>query len=102
MNKGTTSIRYQGNTFEVGVQGKEGPFRSDSEIEVQVSCTGLLSGVWTRLYGYVKSSGEVHFDLDTVSFFTKTLALSCQKDRKNKYKYACGLMTKKTHTHPRK
>ena len=31
--------------------------------------------------------------------FTKTLALSCQKDRKNKYKYACGLMTKQTHTH---
>ena len=26
--------------------------------------------------------------------------LSCQKDRKNKYKYACGLMTKTdTHTH---
>ena len=35
-------------------------------------------------------------------FFTKTLALSCQKDRKNKYKYACGLMTKQTLTHPRK
>ena len=34
--------------------------------------------------------------------FTKTLALSCQKDRKNKYKYACGLMTKQTLTHPRK
>ena len=33
--------------------------------------------------------------------FTKTLALSCQKDRKNKYKYACGLMTKQTLTHPR-
>ena len=30
---------------------------------------------------------------------TKTLALSCQKDRKNKYKYACGLMTKQTLTH---
>ena len=43
----TTSIRYQGNTFEVGVQGKEGPSRSDSEIQVQVSCTGRLSGVWT-------------------------------------------------------
>ena len=28
-----------------------------------------------------------------MTVFTKTLALSCQKDRKNKYKYACGLMT---------
>ena len=31
-------------------------------------------------------------------FFTKTQALSCQKSRKNKYKYACGLMTEQTHT----
>ena len=35
-----------------------------------------------------------------LNFFTKTLALSCQKDRKDKYKYACGLMTKQTLTHP--
>ena len=33
-------------------------------------------------------------------FFIKTQALSCQKSRKNKYKYACGLMTESdTHTH---
>ena len=31
-----------------------------------------------------------------VILFTKTQALSCQKDRKNKYKYACGLITKQT------
>ena len=33
-------------------------------------------------------------------FFTKTQALSYQKYRKNKCKYACGLMTETdTHTH---
>ena len=33
-------------------------------------------------------------------FFAKNQALSCQKSRKNKYKYACGLMTETdTHTH---
>ena len=41
-------------------------------------------------------------ELEALKYFTKTLALSCQKDRKNKYKYACGLMTKQTLTHPRK
>ena len=35
------------------IQGKEGPFRSYSEIQVQVSCTRVLSGVWTRLHRYV-------------------------------------------------
>ena len=38
---------------------------------------------------------------DTANYyFTKTQALSYQKDRKNKCKYACGLMTETdTHTH---
>ena len=38
-------------------------------------------------------------DLLISGFFTKTQALSYQKDRKNKCKYACGLMTKQIHTH---
>ena len=44
MDKGTTSVRYQGKTFEVGLQGKEEPSRSYSEIQVQVSCTKVVFG----------------------------------------------------------
>ena len=32
VDKGTIFIRYQSNTFEVGLQGKKGPSRSNSEI----------------------------------------------------------------------
>ena len=47
---------------------------------------------------YIRQGYQFIYD-----FFTKTQALSCQKDRKNKYKHACGLMTNTdTHTHTRK
>ena len=42
------------------------------------------------------------FDKMGSAYFKSYDETNCQKDKKNKYKYACGLMTKQTHTHPRK
>ena len=67
---------------------------------IEINNNGIITKQYKMVALYVD-------DLLISGFFTKTQALSYQKDRKNKCKYACGLMTKRdththTHTHTRK